>query len=80
MLYFPWPCYIFHIANGVHIMENIERAAPLIRPRRVLQNSLQLTALPGWNEPRDFTIILRDHGDMTRVINDETRRLSAVYR
>ena len=23
--------------------------------------------------------MLRDHGDMTRDINDETRRLSAVY-
>ena len=36
--------------------------------------------MPGWNEPRDFTIMLRDHGYMTRDINDETRRLSAVYR
>ena len=38
------------------------------------------TNQPGWNEPRDFTIMLRDHGYMTRDINDETRRLSAVYR
>ena len=36
--------------------------------------------IPGWNKPRDFTIMLRDHGYMTRDINDETRRLSAVYR